>query len=59
MTTTTEPRDVPAPAGATFVDGWDWAGGGAMPYRFVNIADRTVTDHLVRGSTHTFKARLR
>jgi hypothetical protein len=54
MTTTTEPRDVPLPAGATFVGNWDWD-GGAMPYRFVTFTDRTITDHPARVSPHAFQ----
>ncbi|MGB6761480.1 hypothetical protein [Mycobacterium sp.] len=55
MTTTTHPHpEVPLPAGATFVDDWDASGAG-MPYRFVTFADRTVTDHPARVSTHVFQ----
>jgi hypothetical protein len=54
-TTTTTPRpDVPLPAGATFVDSWD-TDGTAMPYRFVNFAAGTVTDHKVKVSTYAFQ----
>lgn len=54
-TTTTTPRpDVPLPAGVTFVDNWD-TDGTAMPYRFVNFAAGTVTDHKVKVSTYAFQ----
>jgi hypothetical protein len=52
--TTTEPRNVPLPPG--FVSAGDWQASGAdMPYRLVYGADRTVTDHVVRVSTHAFQ----
>src|ERR1700729_1059198 len=54
MSTTTEPRNVPLPTGATKVHDWARPRGG-MPYRFITFTDRTVTDHLVRVSIHAFQ----
>ncbi len=54
MPTTTEPRNVPLPAGATYVDDWQASGTG-MPFRFVTLTPRTVTDHPVRVSPQVFQ----
>lgn len=51
---TTATPQVPVPAGANFVDNWD-TDGTAMPYRFVNFAAGTVTDHEVNVSTYAFQ----
>jgi hypothetical protein len=50
---TTEPRNVPLPAGFVTADDWQWS-RGCMPYRFV-FTDWTVTDHRVAVSMHAFQ----